>query len=80
MALLRWPSFPFATRVPSNIENDTAGKLRRIVVDIVRRRDFHHLHAAQSFARNGVDHFERFSGQQAAGLRRARSGSKTRID
>ena len=28
------------------VENDSRGELRRVVVDVIRRRDFDHLHAA----------------------------------
>lgn len=38
-----------------DVEDDAAGELRRIVVDVVGRGDLNHLHAAQALRRNRVD-------------------------
>src|SRR5262249_494620 len=63
-----------------DIEDDAASQLRRIVVDVVGRRDLDGLHAAQSLSGNGVNHLQRFSWQEAARLGRAGPRREARID
>ena len=39
-----------------DVEDDTASKLRCVVVHVVGRRDLNDFHATQAFSGNGVNH------------------------
>src|SRR6476620_12197944 len=63
-----------------DIEDDAGGELRRIVVDIVRRRDFDHFHAAQACSGNGVNYLQSLAWQEPARLGRSCPRREAGID
>src|SRR6476620_6425840 len=64
------PKMAVSHKRAEDVEDDTTSKLRRVVVHVVRRRDFDDFHAAYAFGSDGVDHLKSLAREQPARLGR----------